>query len=86
MAPEGWLRIADAAQLLCSCTADGTLPAGWQGTSLSQMLAALQAFDPTHTAFVDWREVMCSLVAATFPAIMKASGADMADQMTVRGG
>lgn len=84
IAPEGWIRLTEAAQVLCSATADGTLPEGWAGASLPQMVAALRPFDLTNTSYVDWRELMCALVAATFPAIMKASCADMADQVTVR--
>lgn len=83
LSPEGWLRIGDAAQLLCSCTADDVLPAGWQGTSHSALLGALRAFDPTSTGYVDWREIVCSLAAAAFPSLMQASCAEMGDQVFV---
>ncbi len=83
LAPDGWVKLADAAQALCNCAAIGILPEGWHGVSQSQMMAALRPFDPTHTTYVEWREVVCSLIAASFSAIMKATSADMADQVTM---
>mmetsp|Transcript_35241 Transcript_35241/g.78424 ORF Transcript_35241/g.78424 Transcript_35241/m.78424 type:complete len:1824 (+) Transcript_35241:146-5617(+) len=81
IAPNGFVKLADAAQLMCGCITDSILPGGWKGTSIVQMQAALRAYDPMHTGYVDWREVVCSLLAAAFPLIMQSSCADMADQV-----
>ena len=88
-ATPGWIKIHDAAQLICSLSAgnasftSASLPKAWQGISNSAVMAALSAFDPMRTNYVDWKEVICSLAAASFPVLMRATCADMCDQVDV---
>ena len=85
----GWIKIHDAAQLLCSMSAGDesstptSLPKAWQGISLTAALSALSAFDPLQTTYVDWKEVICSLATTSFPILMRVTCADMHDQVEV---
>lgn len=89
-ATPGWIKIHDAAQLLCSLSSGdasstpASLPKAWQGISLSAALSALSAFDPLHTTYIDWKEVVCSLAVHSFPVLTRATCADMHDQVEVR--
>lgn len=84
--PAGFIKLSEMAEALLRAAGTGILPAAWRTATTTQLLAALREFDPTHTGYVDWREVMACLVSAAFPVIMSASGADLADQIEVGGG
>ncbi len=84
VAPGGYAKVGDVAEVLLKAGGEGLLPDGWQGVGVSGLQGALQLLDPTHTGYVEWRQLLASLVAAAFPVIMQATCADMADQNEVR--
>lgn len=62
---------------------DGSLPTGWHPARPVQALSSMRLFDPVHSSYMDWRELLASLVVAAFPLISKADCAEMADQVDV---
>lgn len=44
------------------------------------MASALAAFDPTYSGYLDWRELLLALAAASLPALHTATPAQMATQ------
>lgn len=81
LAPGGFVKPAELVEILLRGTADGLLPDAWKGTTTLQLMACLRQYDPTFSGYVDWRELVTSLVSAAFPIVMAASCADMADQV-----
>ncbi|MEW5317265.1 MAG: hypothetical protein WDW38_008576 [Sanguina aurantia] len=80
-APTGWMKLGDAADLMCRLVSDGSLPPGWHPARPVQALSAMRLYDPVHSSYMDWRELLASLVVAAFPLISKADCAEMADQV-----
>ena len=48
-----------------------------QDASLSSMTAALQSLDPLHTAYLQWRHLLRSLLVHAMPALLPASPAQL---------
>ncbi len=85
LAPSGFVSVPAMAQVLCEAAADGGLAEQWRGATAAAVEAALRLLDPTETGHVDWRHVLVCLVGTTFPVVLQATCADMADQAEVRG-
>ncbi|KAG2442556.1 hypothetical protein HXX76_002642 [Chlamydomonas incerta] len=82
-APSGYMRLQEAADMLCRLAAEGALPEPWRGASVASMLGALRLYDPLHSTYLDWREFVAHLVVASFPLIARADCAEMADQIDI---
>ncbi|EFJ52136.1 hypothetical protein VOLCADRAFT_103155 [Volvox carteri f. nagariensis] len=82
-APSGFMRLQDAAEMLCRLAAEGALPEPWRSASVSSMLGALRLYDPLYSTYLDWREVVAHLVVAAFPLIARADCAEIADQVDI---
>ncbi|GFR40940.1 hypothetical protein Agub_g1600 [Astrephomene gubernaculifera] len=82
-APGGFMRLQDAADMLCRLAAEGSLPDPWRMASVNNMLNALRLYDPLFSTYLDWRELVVHLVVAAFPLIARADCADMADQIDI---
>lgn len=61
----------------------GVLPSAWQDVDATHMTAALAGLDPTYSGYLDWRELLLSLAAASIPAIHTATAAQVAAQAGV---
>lgn len=82
-APSGFIRLQDAADMLCRLAVEGVLPAAWRAASVTQMLGALRLYDPVFSTYMDWREFVAHLVVAAFPLVAKADCTEMADQVEI---
>ncbi|GLC51118.1 hypothetical protein PLESTB_000467700 [Pleodorina starrii] len=82
-APSGFMRLQDAAEMLCRLAAEGALPEPWRSASVASMLGALRLYDPLYSTYLDWRELVAHLVVAAFPLIARADCAEMADQVDI---
>ncbi|KAG2499886.1 hypothetical protein HYH03_002175 [Edaphochlamys debaryana] len=82
-APSGFMRLQEAADMLCRLAAEGALPEPWRGASVASMLGALRLYDPLYSTYMDWRELVVHLVIAAFPLIARADCAEMADQIDI---
>jgi len=56
----------------------GALPRAWTTIDAAHMLAAVQQFDAALCGYVDWREIVCTLLAAAHPAAHTAEPAVVA--------
>ncbi|KXZ56759.1 hypothetical protein GPECTOR_1g684 [Gonium pectorale] len=82
-APSGFMRLQEAADMLCRLAAEGSLPEPWRAASVGAMLGALRLYDPLFSSYLDWREFVAHLIVAAFPLIAKADCAEMADQIEI---
>ncbi|GIL73035.1 hypothetical protein Vretimale_4669 [Volvox reticuliferus] len=82
-APTGFVRLQDAAEMLCRLASEGALPESWRSVSVANMLGAMRLYDPLYSTYLDWRELVAHLVVAAFPLIARADCAEMADQVDI---
>ncbi|KAG2448325.1 hypothetical protein HYH02_006909 [Chlamydomonas schloesseri] len=82
-APSGFMRLQEAADMLCRLAVEGALPEPWRGATVASMLGALRLYDPLHSTYLDWREFVAHLVVASFPLIARADCAELADQIDI---
>lgn len=84
LAPGGFVKVGELAEVLLRAGGEGGLSEGWGAAASTAVQAALRLLDPTHTGYVDWRQMLVCLVGAAFPAVAQATCADLADQCEVR--
>ena len=58
---------------------DDALPAAWVPTGEGAFDAAVKLYDPLACGYLDWREIVASLMAQAFPKILSAPPRDVAD-------
>lgn len=56
------------------------MPAAWCDVDAVHMSNALSAFDPTYSGYLDWRELLLALAAATLPGVHTATAAQLGAQ------
>lgn len=54
------------------------LPTGWLDAGFTATASALRLFDPHATGYIEWRQLLSALVAASFPSIPSAGVAHLA--------